>query len=91
MRDVLLLGVRERAERRRVAADDLQARVAQPQRARELGERALVAAAVEVHALAGLRGARAGAVHQLRAVDAVAEPVAERAQRPHQRLAVRAP
>ena len=84
-----LLGVGQRAERRRVAADDLQPGMAQPQHARELRERALVAAAVEVEALAGARGAGAGAVHQLRAVDAVLERVAERAQRPHERLAVR--
>ena len=58
--DGVLLGVGQRAERRRVAADDLQARVAQAQLARELRERALVAAAVEVEALAG-RAARAQA------------------------------
>ena len=54
-RDGVLLGVASASRNgRRVAADDLQARVAQAQRAGELGERALVAAAVEVHPLAGL-------------------------------------
>ena len=47
--------------------------MAQPQGAGELGERALVAAAVEVEAQPGRRGARAGAVHQLWAVDAVGQ------------------
>ena len=60
-RDGLLLGVGELAERRRVAADDLQPGMAQPQVARELDERALVAAAVEVHAPARSRAARAQA------------------------------
>ena len=49
------------AERRRVAADDLQAGVAQAQVARELDERALVAAAVEVEALRRCAAARAQA------------------------------
>ena len=57
----VLLGVGQRTERRAVAADDPQARMAQAERARELGERAVVAAAVEVHALPGLRAARAQA------------------------------
>ena len=85
---VLLLGVGELAERRRVAADDLQARVAQAQVERELDQRALVAAAVEVHAHAGRGGALAGPLHQVGPVDAVGEVVAERVHRPHERLAV---
>ena len=55
-----------------------QARVAQPQRAGELHQRALVAAAVEVEAQPGASGPRAGAVHQLGAVDAVGQRVPER-------------
>ena len=66
----VLLGRGQRAERRAVAADDLQAGVAQAQVARELGQRAVVAAAVEVEALPGRGGAGAGPVHQLGAVDA---------------------
>ena len=76
------------AERRRVAADDLQPGMAQPQVARELDERALAATAVEVHAAAGRAGARAGAVHQVGPVYAVGRSVAEQVQRPDQRLAV---
>jgi hypothetical protein len=62
--------------------------MAQPQHARQLRERALVAAAIEVEPLAGLRGASAGAVHKLGAGDAVIDTVTEH-QRPHERLAVR--
>ena len=62
--------VGQRAVRRAVAADDLQARVAAAQVERELDERALVAAAVEEHPRAGAGGALAGARHQLGAVHA---------------------
>ena len=86
--DVDRLGLRERAERRCVAADDLQARVAEPQVAGELHERAVVAAAVQVHAPAGARCPLAGAIHQVGAVHAVVDLVAECLERPHQRLAV---
>src|SRR5438067_9057944 len=67
----LLVGV-ERPERRHIAADDLQPGIAGAEVVGELDERALVAPAVEEHARAGLRGAGAGALHQLGAVDAVA-------------------
>ena len=49
--DPVLLVVGQRAEGRRVAADDLQAGEAAAQAQRELDERALVAAAVQVHAV----------------------------------------
>ena len=83
----LLLG--ERTMRRRIAADDLDPGIALAQVERELDQGPLVAAAVEVEALAG--GGRAGArsSHQLRPVDAVGQRVAEHVHRPDQRLSVR--
>ena len=80
--------VAERAERRRVAADDLQAVEAPAQVERELDERALVAAAVEEHPRTGEGAALAELRHQVRAVDAVGEVVAERVHRPDDGLAV---
>ena len=82
----LLIG--EGPVRGRVAADDLHAGVALAQVQGELDERALVAAAVQVQALAGVGAARTRACHQLRTVDPGLEGVPERAHRPHQGLAV---
>ena len=55
---------------------------------RELHERALVAAAVEPDAVAALGAALAVAEHQLGAVDAVVEVLAEQVGRPDERHAV---
>ena len=74
-----------RPERRRVAADDVDARVAPAQVERELDERALVAPAVEPDAVAALGAAVAVAEHQLRAVDAVRQVRAEHVRRPDDR------
>ena len=81
----LLLG--QLAERRVADAGDLEARVAGRQLVAQALER-LRAAAVEEEALAGLGGALAGALHQVGAVDAAREVVAEQVHRPHERLAV---
>src|SRR5215216_3115527 len=80
-----LLGRGQLPERRREPAHDADARVLAAQAERELGERALVAPAVEPDAVAPLCAARAVAAHQLRAVDAVREPLAEQVGRPDNR------
>ena len=80
---------REVAERGRVAADDLDARVVAAKVERQLGERALVAAAVEPHAVALLGAAARVAAHQLRPVDAVGKVLAEQVRGPYERHAVR--
>ena len=74
--------------RRRVAAGDLDARIALLERRTELVERLLVVAAVEPDAVPALGGAPAVARHQLGPVDAVGKPVAEARQRPDERPAV---
>src|SRR5215210_7900712 len=73
----VLLLFRHGPERRRVAAHDVDARMATAQVERELDERALVAPAVEPDAVAALGTAVAVAKHQLGAVDAVREVRAE--------------
>ena len=78
----------ERAERRRVATGELQLRMAVEQVGGQLRERLVVASAVEVEALAAVRGAGAGTLHQLGSVDARVDVVAELAQRPRERLPV---
>ncbi len=76
-------------ERGRVAADDLDAGEAQAQVERELGQRALIAPAVQEDAVAAVASALAVAEHQLGAVDPVGQVLAEQVGRPDQRHAVR--
>ncbi len=78
----------QRAVRGRVAADDLDPGIALAEVERQLHQRALVAAAVQVEPLTVVGGGGTGLGHQLGSVDAVAERVPERVQRPHQRLTV---
>src|SRR3954469_22284588 len=79
----------EVAERGRVAADDPDAGVVAAQVEGELGEGALVAAAVEPHAVALLGAAARVAAHQLRAVHAVRQVLAEQVRGPDERHPVR--
>jgi hypothetical protein len=69
-------------------ADDAQARVAPRQLVAQVLERGL-APAVEQERLPGARRALARLLHQVGAVDAARQVVAEQVHRPHQRLAVR--
>src|SRR5918992_5383849 len=87
--DGVLLLIGERTERRRVAADDLDARVALAHGEGELHERPLIAAPVEPDPAPAFRAAIAVAEHQLGAVNAVAQLLAQQVRRPHERHAVR--
>src|SRR4051794_5131063 len=79
-----LLLARERAEGRRVAADDLDARVLAAQAEGELSERALVAPAVEPDAVAALGAAAGVAAGQPRPPKAGPGPPAPHVERPDQ-------
>src|SRR4051794_35133377 len=72
-----VVGGVELAEGRRVAADDPQPRERLAQVQRELGERALIASAVEVEAGTAAGGSLGRVPHQVGPVDAVGQPVAE--------------
>src|ERR687895_1252754 len=85
-RALLLLG--EGTEWGRVAADDLDARMALAHGQGELDERALVPTPVEPDPVPALRAAVVVAEHQLGAVNAVAQLLAQQVRGPYERHAV---